>query len=528
MDVEELAREGWPAPTAAQMREAEEDAITRRAIPAALLMDHAGRAAALAIRTRFPGCRRPLVICGAGNNGGDGLVVAHVLQQWDRRVEPCVLLAQGKAGDSAETRWNLERVRESGIEILVDASPARLEERMRAADLIVDALFGVGLSRAVDGELSKLLARVNEAGAPRVAVDLPSGVFGDRADPQGAELRPDLIVTLALPKLALALRSFPASVLVAEIGIPRASIEVARIRQRVWTRAAAAARLPPRAAAAHKGSFGHVLVVAGSRGKTGAAALAAQGAVRAGAGLVTVAVPRELEPILEVKLTEAMTIGVDDAEGGFAGGAIASLLREAAARDVLVVGPGLSQRPGARELARALAARVSGPLVLDADGLNAFAGEPEALRGPGPRVLTPHPGEMARLLARSVDAVQRDRLECARELARRSGAVVLLKGARSVIATPEGDARINPTGGPGLATGGTGDVLAGVIGALLGQGLGAFDAASLGAYLHGMAGEERAVGLAAQEIAAGIPAAWGRLLESTKARPDDDALRPFP
>jgi NAD(P)H-hydrate epimerase len=510
------------------MRAVDRDAIQRRGLPARLLMENAGRAAARAVRGALPDVRRPLIVCGAGNNGGDGFVLARVLREWDRRVEPCVLLAQGRAGSSEEAVWNLELLRGLDIEVVASPEPVALGERLRRADLIVDAIFGVGLSRAVDGVIAKQIAQLNEAPVRRVSLDLPSGVSADSGAALGCELEPELIVTFGLPKLGLATRPFLAPVLVADLGLPAESIAAARIQQRVLTPSAAARRLPLRPPSGHKGSFGHVLVIAGSRGKTGAAALAAEGALRAGAGLVTAAVPRGLEPILELKLTEAMTLDCDDERGGFAASSAERLLREAGSRDAVVLGPGLSGEDGARFVVRTLAGRVGLPLVIDADGLNVFEREPEALRGPGPRVLTPHPGEMSRLLGRPVDAIQRDRVGSARELARRTRAVVLLKGARSVIASPEGEVYVNPTGGPGLATGGTGDVLAGVVAALLAQQVAPFDAAVVGAYLHGRAGEVRKVGLLAGEMARHIPEVWSALAARDEREPDDDTLRPFP
>jgi NAD(P)H-hydrate epimerase len=345
----------------------------------------------------------------------------------------------------------------------------------------------------------------------------------------GTEVRADLIVTLGLPKVGLALRAMEARILVADIGLPAESLSQAGIRQRVLTRAAARALLPPRPVAGHKGTFGHVLIVAGSVGKTGAACLSAEGAVRGGAGLVTAAVAAELNPILEEKLTEAMTIAVPSSLGGALGeDAAAVLAREAAARDVLVVGPGIGTRPETVRLLERLLREVSKPTVVDADGLNAFENRPEALRSGAPRILTPHPGEMAKLLGTSVQEVQDDRAAAARKLAREADAVVLLKGARSVIADPEGNVRINPTGGPGLATGGTGDVLTGLLGALLAQRCSAFDAASLGAYLHGLAGEQLGpVGTAAGELAMLLPEVWTGL--ATEEAPDGGGdLRRFP
>jgi ADP-dependent NAD(P)H-hydrate dehydratase / NAD(P)H-hydrate epimerase len=494
------------------MRAVERDAIDVRGIPARTLMENAGRAIAEAALQRFGVPRRPLIAAGPGNNGGDGYVIARVLRERDPRVRPAVFALGRPERHTPEARENLDLLASEGIEVVLGGDPKDLEPLLAAADLVVDALFGVGLDRRLEGLPGEVLAALAMAQAPLLAVDLPSGMSSDTGELLGAELEPALIVTLGLPKLGLALRPARCDIWVADIGLPPASLDAVPIRQHTWTASAAAARRPVRGLAAHKGSFGHLLIAAGSEGKTGAAALAAEGALRAGAGLVTLAVPRGVHTILEVKTTEAMTLPLDDGEGAsLAASAAARLLSEARARDALVVGPGLGTREGTVRCVRELLERYPGPAVVDADALNAFAGAPEALRGPGPRVLTPHPGEMGRLLGRTSAQVEADRPGAVRELAARSGAVSLLKGARTLISEPAGQLRINATGGPGLASGGSGDVLSGVLGALLGQGLDPFDAAALAAYLHGRAGELRPIGLLAHEMAAELPRVWSAL-----------------
>jgi NAD(P)H-hydrate epimerase len=300
------------------------------------------------------------------------------------------------------------------------------------------------------------------------------------------------------------------------------------VRQRVWTARAAAARVPARPAGSHKGSFGHVLVIGGSEGKTGAAVLAAEGALHTGAGLVTVAAPRSLHAVFESQLTEAMSLPLEDGgDAAFGSAALAAALEAAAARDVVVLGPGLGASQASAQAAREFLAALDRPAVVDADGLNAFAGEPEALRSAAPRVLTPHPGEMGRLLGTSSAEVQADRVAAARALARRSGAVTVLKGARTLVAQPDGELLVNPTGGPGLATGGTGDVLAGVIGALLAQGLAPHDAAGLGAWLHGRAGERLGPVTVARAVAEELPAVLGELRAAAEDTGERHLLRRF-
>jgi NAD(P)H-hydrate epimerase len=492
-------------------------------------MENAARACAVAIARRFPASRRPIVLCGAGNNGGDGLALARILADWNAGVRPAVVVRGDRERYSPESRENLELLLRAGAEVVFARGEKVLEALGASADLAIDALFGVGLSREIEGEALEALGWLAGSPLPSVAIDLPSGLHADTGAWLGPVLEPDLVVTLGLPKLGLALRPLASETLVGDLGIPWSCVEEARLRAWMWTPGAAARRLPRRPLEGHKGTFGHVFVIAGSLGKTGAACLAAEGALRAGAGLVTVAVPASQQPIVAAKLTEAMTQALPErGDGCLDAAAAGELVREAARRDALVIGPGLGLAEHTVQAVVAVLAAARVPAVVDADALSAFAGRPEALRGPGARVLTPHPGEFARLLDRTMDAVLADRVGSALALARASGAVVVHKGARSVIAAPDGEVRVNPTGGPGLASGGTGDVLAGVIGALLGAGVPAFDAAALGAWLHGDAGASLGnVGVLAGEVARAIPGAWRRLA-APESESGDDLLRRFP
>jgi NAD(P)H-hydrate epimerase len=529
MNARELAFEGWPCPTADEMRAVDRHAIEEVGLPGRLLMETAGRAVASALLERFPDLCRPLILCGSGNNGGDGFVVARVLRTWNDALVPSVCVIGDRDRMSEETRANLDLLVRSGVEVGFGGDKESARELAADADLIVDAILGVGITRPVTGPLAELFEAISELPIPIVALDVPSGFPVDTGAENGAEMRADLVVTLGLPKLGLALRPTDAEILVADIGLPSESTAEAGIRQRVLTAEAVCLGLPERPVAAHKGTFGHVLIVAGSTGKTGAACLAAEGSVRGGAGLVTVAIEAGLHPILEQKLTEAMTVPIGTSTAGALDTTSAPQLDEVVPeRDAVVVGPGLSTDPGTVELLRSWLSDVRAPTVVDADALNAFAGDPAALRGSGPRLLTPHPGEMGRLLGRSPAEVQADRVGAARELARSAEAVVLLKGARSVIATPEGDVWINPTGGPGLATGGTGDVLAGLLGALLAQGCEPVRAAVLGAYLHGLAGDALGpIGGSAGDVADALGPVWQEL-EDAEAVSGRGDLRRFP
>jgi hydroxyethylthiazole kinase-like uncharacterized protein yjeF len=515
----------WPLASAESMRALDRHTIEKLGIPGELLMECAGRlVAAVAEAALRPGAR-VLVICGPGNNGGDGFVAARHLHL--RGVPVSVALAAEPGRVSGDAARNLERAERVGVPF---AGP---RWRAEPGDVLVDALFGTGLARPLAGEAATAVKRILAArpASHVIAVDLPSGLDSDTGQPLGPCVAADATVTISLPKLGLALepgRSLAGRVLVGRIGIADEAPGVT-LAASLLTRRGAASLLPSRPREGHKGRFGHVLVAAGSRGKTGAAALAAEGAARAGAGLVTLACPAGANAILQTSCREAMTAPLEETpEGELAPAASAAILRLAAERDAIVVGPGLGRSAGPREVARWVVRESRVPLVLDADGLMAFAGEPERIRArTAPAVLTPHPGEAAALLGGDAGAVNRDRVGAARRLADLTGAVVVLKGAATVVAEPGGRVRVNPTGGPVLATGGTGDVLAGVIGALLAQELAPFDAASAGAYLHGAAGDRLAeevgrAGVLAGDLARALPAAAEALRRAAALSSDAD------
>jgi len=523
----EALRQGiWPLADAAAMRALDRHTIDALGVPGELLMESAGRAVAEVVLAWLPPGGEVLAVCGAGNNGGDGLVAARHLRAVGVPVRAALLEpAEGLQGDAAAA-WR--RAREAGVPL--EGPGWRAPER----GVIVDAVFGTGLSRPVAGAPAAAIRRIRQAreragGALRVvAVDLPSGLCADTGRILGDAVAADATLAISLPKPGLALepgRSLAGRIAVARIGIADEAPGV-RIAAELWTRPAAGARLPRRAAAAHKGSFGHVLIAAGSEGKSGAAALAAAGAVRMGAGLVTVACPAGLAVVLEVKCTEAMTAPLPDTgEHAFAASAEEPLLRLAEARDAVGLGPGLGQAAETVKWVRAVVPRIPRPLALDADALNALVGQGALLAGRRqPTVLTPHPGEAARLLGTTAEEVNADRPGAARRLAERTGAVVLLKGAATVSADPEGRVVVNPSGGPALASGGTGDVLLGAVAALLGQGLPALEAAALAAYVHGEAADRIAArsgasGLRAGDLADELPVATQALRQAAAGGP---------
>ncbi len=500
--------------SAAQMQELDQKTIKEIGLPGPVLMENAGQGAARLIDERYrhlyPG--QAVVISGKGNNGGDGYVIARSLLQRGWQVRTLVLADD--AAVEGDARLNLEILRQVRGEILFapdDDSLSTALSRCRGARLLVDALFGTGLSSNVRGRYGRAIAWMNEQSAPIAAVDIPSGLDATTGRILGCCVQADLTVTFALPKIGHVVYPGVDQVGVLEtvdIGIPAFLLEGQTPAQILVDGEFARHLLPPRPSDGHKGTFGHLLIIGGSTGKSGAVALAADSAVRSGAGLVTAAVPKGIHDILEVKLTEPMTVSLPEVDGAAGVEALDALTAAWQDKQALAVGPGLGQNEEVQELVRHLVRDCDLPLVIDADGLNALAGHLEGLssRRPGTTVITPHPGEMARLVQIPVEKVQQDRLSVARDFALRHGVIVVLKGARTVIASPDGTAWINASGNPGMASGGMGDVLTGVVGALLAQGMPAAEAAVLATYLHGAAADrlacrEGCAGLTAGEIA---------------------------
>jgi ADP-dependent NAD(P)H-hydrate dehydratase / NAD(P)H-hydrate epimerase len=500
-------------------------AAIRGGIPSAELMENAASALAADFRRAWPRARAVTVLCGPGNNGGDGLAAARLLAGAGLAVRVFTLRdPEAYRGDAAT---NAARARAVGLTLESLATPraaARLAEALAECDAIVDALFGTGLARPLLGLAARTVSAVNGSRRPVLSADLPSGLSSDTGALIGPAVAAARTVAFGAPKVCHV--AFPArgrcgEVVVADIGISRETL--CRTGSRLFLAEAADVRrlCPPRPREGHKGTFGRVAIVAGSRGKTGAAILAARGALRAGAGLVTVFCAESLEPAIVTALPEAMTMGLPEERGAIAERAAGPALEALRAFDAAVVGPGLSTAPGTvRFLRRLLRARL--PLVADADALNAFAGDPSAFAGVS-RVITPHPGEAARLLGTTTREIESDRLAAARRLARTSRATVLLKGAASLVARPRGEVSVNPTGTPLMAVAGSGDVLSGAIGAFLARGLAPGDAAVAAAWLHGASGERLAAilgdaGLLASELADGIPAARRVLLAGPRRR----------
>ena len=508
--------------TAAQMQAVDRRAIDELGIPGLVLMENASVGVADALGRRFADAVTVAIFCGPGNNGGDGLALARILDARGYGVSTFLVTRNGS--EAEDGLWGLQGDAAAQLGILRRASrpvthlgpddALAMAGALRcaaAADVVVDALFGTGLSRALEGHFAELVLALDRLRRPLIAVDLPSGLDGSRGAVPGPHLRADLTVTFAAPKIAHV--TAPAcdavgDLAVVDLGIPPELVEEADGRCYLLTEDEVASLLAGAASddsAAHKGTYGHVLLVGGSPGKSGAVVLAARAAVRSGAGLVSAAVPRDLLSIVDGASVESMTVGLaQDADGLLCAECEAQLADHLEGKAVVALGPGLGRGAELETWVRAFIGSLQLPLVLDADGLGAVAPELDLLsRRAAPTVLTPHPGEAGRLLGRSSAAIQEDRLAAAAELARRSGAVVALKGYRTVIAEPDGSLWINPTGDASLATGGSGDVLTGIVAALMAQGHDAASATKIGVYVHGLAGEHAGARLGRHGVAAG-------------------------
>lgn len=462
--------------TAAEMKEIDRLAQEEFLIPGAVLMERAALALRLIIRERFGLAGQKIYIfCGKGNNGGDGLALARLLTESAAEVK--VVLAFEPSQFTGLASQNLAAAVKFGLPIVdwQEISAAELQQ----ADLIVDALLGTGATGAPHGAVATIIDLINQAKKPVVAVDIPSGVNADNGRVGATAIKATLTVTFGLPKPGLLV--YPGveacgELVIDPIGFPPALLESANLKINWLTAPEVGELLPERKPTAHKGSCGHVLVIGGSMGMTGAVALSTIGALRAGAGLVTAGIQNS--DVFPEKPAEVMALSWDR---------ILALLDKAAA---VVFGPGASTAEQSRDLFRELLGKCKAPLVIDADGLNLLATEPVNFRQFSfPTILTPHPGEMSRISGLPVAEIQENRIEIARRFAKEWGVTLVLKGARSIIADHEGNLFINPTGNPGMATAGMGDALAGIIGGLLAQGMPPTEAAACGTYLHGLAGD---------------------------------------
>ncbi len=500
--------------TAAQMQALDRLAITQARIPSLALMERAGAAVVAAMEETFGPLagKSVAVVCGKGHNGGDGFVVARLLRR--NRVRVRVLLLHRTTDLAGDARTMCRRFANTAAATALQVCPSshHLEKVLTSSDLIVDALLGTGLSAPVRGPYLEAIETINLAAHPSrpvIAVDLPSGIHADTGAVLGAAVRATVTVTFALPKLGLYVGAgidHAGTVRIADIGIPQSYADRIESRISLIGSSAVLDHVPRRIPSSHKGAYGHAGIIAGSVGKTGAAALAAQAALRVGAGLVTVATPASVNDTLEAKLLEAMTIPMPETKARtLARSGLDRLLAFIRDRTAVAIGPGLTTHPETVELVHALVAQMDKPAVLDADALNALAGRQALLAScKVSPILTPHPGEMARLEEDATpQSVNADRIGTASRFAQGRGVILVLKGARTVVAHPDGRVAICPTGNPGMATAGTGDVLTGIIVGLLAQRLDAWDAACAGTYLHGLAGDLAAAQLGPAGMIAG-------------------------
>jgi hydroxyethylthiazole kinase-like uncharacterized protein yjeF len=501
-----------PVLSRAQTREFEAHAV-RCGMPTLLLMENAGRGATdILVREWLDGDARGarvVVVAGTGNNGGDGLVVARHLAT--RGAHPSVLLAGDAASSTSDARANLEAWRGVGgrvLELRDGASLGALTGELARADIVVDALFGTGLSRGVEGWYAEVIDAMNKAQGRRFAIDLPSGLDADTGASPGATVQAQATVTFAHHKLGLLTPNgarLAGRVHVADLGVPGTNVGAAASSVQLLEVADARRWNRLRSPDVHKNSSGHVLIVAGSAGKVGAPQLVARGALRAGAGLATIATWPQAAQAIESHTLEAMTLRIDrdDLNG--------SVDRALEGKQVVVVGPGLGLENEARTVVEYLLAAWHGPIVVDADALTMFAGRPSVLMATKNPILTPHSGEMGRLLSRTPREVEADRFRAARELVALTGAVVVLKGAHTLVAAPDSRLAVCPVACPALATAGSGDLLGGIIAAMACS-LEGFEAACAGVMLHALSGQAWSQahagadrGLLASEIADGLP-----------------------
>ncbi len=457
-----------------------------RGVSAESLLEAAGREVADGAFRLLGGAygRRAVVVCGKGNNGGDGLVAARHLEA--AGVRTTVVALQDEFREPAAI--NLRRLANTTVRVR-PWDGVSLERELARADVAVDAIFGTGFRGAPGGIAGEAIAALNASGVSVVAVDIPSGVDGGTGAVLGMAVHADLTVTFGAAKPGLILfpgASYAGVVEVEPIGFPP---ELIRGDLVLVEAADVASMLPRRAPDTHKRSAGYAVVVGGSRLMTGAVSLAGAATSRAGAGLVAVAVPEGILPVVQVAVREAVFVALPETGGGSAAGGSSRLDEVLAQADALAIGPGMTTDDVTAGWIRELVRSSEVPVVLDADGLNAFSGRPDDLADrKADLVLTPHAGEFARLAGIGVGELEGDRMGQVRSLAARTSATVLLKGSRTLVATPDEPVRVNPTGGPFLATGGTGDVLTGVIGAFLARGLASHDAAAAAAFVHGAAG----------------------------------------
>ena len=497
--------------TSGEMREIDRIAIEEVGIPGPVLMENAGRRIVDVLLIRFPRVERErvVVVAGRGNNGGDGLVVARHLRNGG--ANPVVLLLAAKEEVRGDAALNLAVAEKSGVDVR-DASTDLCWKKVRPvlaeATVIVDAVFGTGLTKPAEGLFAAAIEDINKASGFKIAVDIPSGLSADTFKIIGPAVRADLTVTMAAPKIAHIFppaEEFVGDLVCADIGMPPSLFENESLRLEMVERKAVSPFFRKRKRDAHKGTYGHVFLLSGSLGKTGAAVMAAKAAYRTGAGLVTVGTPAGCVPVIAKSMVELMTEPLAETEAKtLSREALPRIMSLLEGKSATVIGPGISTHPSTAELVRGLIPKLTIPAVIDADGLNNLAENPSLLKKASvPLVLTPHPGEFARLTGRTTQEVLEGRLEIVPRFAREHGLYLVLKGYRTLIAAPDGRVFVNPTGNPGMATGGSGDVLSGMIASFIGQEPDFLAAILAAIYLHGLSGDLAAARLSERALIAG-------------------------
>lgn len=510
--------------TPRQMREIDARAIKKYKVPGLTLMEKAGRALADQAGAMLGDQRSVCVVCGKGNNGGDGLAAARLLKQ--EGCEVLVFLLGAVSNLKGDARTNARKLKTAKIrisEIRGGSGIAALRAGLKGSELAIDAIFGTGFQGPADKLAGQAIEAINSSGRKILSADIPSGVDGETGQAEGPAVRASVTVTMGLLKTGLLFypgKELAGRVVVADIGFPDKCVAEQKPNVRMVQGSAIKDWLPARKPDAHKGSCGTVLALAGSGGMTGAACLTSLAAMRSGAGLVYLGIPESLNDIIEAKLTEVITKPLPETRNRTLSlAALERILKLTGKADSMVIGPGLSAHPETAELVQSVIRSVNLPAVLDADGLNALASRPELLRSATSLILTPHYGELSRLMKIEISQIKAEPLKYALEAARKFNQVVVLKGAPTVTARPDGRAWINTTGNSGMATAGSGDVLAGLIGGLLAQGLAPERAAVLGAYLHGLAGDLAAENkteycMLAGDILDTLPEAYKKLMEA--------------
>jgi NAD(P)H-hydrate epimerase len=484
---------------AEEMQELDRKAIETYRIPGMILMENAGRGAAEAITNTFPDIHKKkiAIIAGKGNNGGDGFVIARYLLNQGVSVRVYLLTdPKGLRGD-AETNFSIfQRMKGEILSVASSKDYVKVKKDLEKFDILVDGIFGTGLDAEVRGYYREVIDHLNTLQRPIVAIDIPSGLDANTGKPFGTAIRASLTITFGLPKVGHLIPpglGYVGEVKVIDIGIPRRLVEEEKIPTYLLEKREIQRWLSiPRNPDTHKGDYGHLLVIAGSVGKTGAAAMACQAALRMGAGLVTLAIPKSLNSIMEMKLTEVMTEPLPETpKQTLSLRAFSAIVRLCENKSAVIIGPGLGTFKETQSLILKLIKALDLPIILDADGLTALATQPKFLPTTNRSlILTPHPGEMARLIRSQVREVLEDRIGLCRKFSQSQHVHLVLKGHPTLISAPNGEVFINPTGNPGMASGGTGDVLTGMIGGLVCQGFDILPSVQIAVYLHGMAGDE--------------------------------------